>query len=62
MTSLQTDNARRFVNHYRCPECGEEWQDTWSCACNDQCPGCGLKDVEPYESVATLAHTRRSEQ
>ena len=32
------DSARRFVNHYRCPKCGEEWQGEWSCACNDQCP------------------------
>lgn len=45
------DGDRHFVNHYRCPECGEEWQDEWSCACNDECPGCGLKDIEPYHSV-----------
>lgn len=41
---------RHFTNHYRCPECGEEWEDRWSCACNDECPGCGLKDIEPYRS------------
>ena len=58
MTSLQTDNARRFVNHYRCPVCGQKWQDTWSCACNDECPGCGLKDIEPYESIETQAKER----
>ena len=39
------------VNLYRCPDCGEEWEDTWSCACNDKCPGCGLKDIEPYRSA-----------
>ncbi len=53
LAERETYNARRFVNHYRCPECGEEWQDEWSCACNDECPGCGLKDIEPRESVET---------
>ena len=45
------DDTRHFVNHYRCPRCGEEWQDEWSCACNDECPGCGLKDIEPQQSA-----------
>lgn len=39
-----------FANFYRCPECKTAWEDEWSCACNDECPGCGLKDIEPYES------------
>ncbi len=42
--------TRHFVNHYHCPRCGEAWQDEWSCACNDECPGCGLKDIEPFQS------------
>ena len=37
-----------YLNHYRCP-CGEEWDDTWDCMCNDHCPGCD-KEVEPYAS------------
>lgn len=38
-----------FVNHYRCEPCGEEWEDQWSCACNDECPSCG-KEIEPHDS------------
>ena len=45
------EDAQTVVNHYRCPGCGEEWEDTWSCACNDECPGCGLKDIEPHRSA-----------
>ena len=48
---------RQFVNYYRCPEDGEEWADVWSCCCNDRCPKCGIKDIEPYKS-AEVVHTR----
>lgn len=37
-----------YLNHYRCP-CGAEWEDSWSCTCNDRCPDCN-KEIEPYES------------
>jgi len=26
---------------YEC-DCGEEWQDEWSCACDSECPACGM--------------------
>jgi hypothetical protein len=42
------ENEHRYTNHYRC-ECGHEWQDTWSCMCNDRCPKCN-KEIEPYDS------------
>jgi hypothetical protein len=32
----------RFTNYYECPECNYEWQDEWDCACDDDCPNCGL--------------------
>jgi len=38
-----------FVNHYHCDACEEEWQDTWSCACNDRCPVCN-QEIQPYKS------------
>ena len=41
---------KHFINYYRCPEDGEEWADVWSCCCNDRCPKCGIKDIEPYKS------------
>lgn len=46
-----------FLNSYRCDRCDTEWQDVWSCACNDQCPSCGTKDIEPFESEEINDHT-----
>lgn len=37
-----------FRNLYRCA-CGEEWEDTHSCRCNDKCPVCH-KEIQPYQS------------
>lgn len=50
-----------FVNIYRCPIDGTEWASVWTCCCSDQCPKCGLKDIEPYKSK-DVVHTppRRS--
>jgi hypothetical protein len=30
---------------YCCPDCGHEWQEQWSCACDSQCPACGMKNI-----------------
>jgi hypothetical protein len=49
LDQLDGENEDRYTNFYRC-DCGEEWQSNWSCGCNDECPACGLKDIEPYES------------
>ena len=27
----------RFRNYYRCDHCGHEWEDEWSCMCDDDC-------------------------
>jgi hypothetical protein len=40
---------RRFLNHYRCDTCQEEWNDCWDSACNDKCPRCNT-EIEPYDS------------
>jgi ssDNA-binding Zn-finger/Zn-ribbon topoisomerase 1 len=39
-----------FVNFYRCPECNHEWEDQWSSTCEDDCPKCGKRHIEPYKS------------
>jgi len=39
----------KFRNYYRCPNDGTEWDDAWSCACNDKCPACNA-EIEPYDS------------
>lgn len=41
-------NQNRFTNYYEC-DCGTEWQDNWSCECNDRCPQCN-REIEPYKS------------
>lgn len=40
--------------------CGEEWSDYWSCACNDECPTCGV-EVEPDFWIDELEPLNRSE-
>lgn len=35
-----------WLNHYEC-ECGETWEDEWSCGCDDDCPACSAS-ISPY--------------
>ena len=37
-----------FHNFYR--HCGQDWDSTWDCMCNDECPHCG-SEIEPYQSI-----------
>jgi len=39
-----------FQNFYRCDPCDLIWDDEWSCACNDRCPGCDA-EMTPYSSI-----------
>lgn len=39
-----------FLNKYVCESCGRLWTDEWSCACNDDCPHCGARHMEPFDS------------
>jgi len=36
-------------NAYHC-DCGDHWDDSWSCQCDDDCPGCG-ESIEPESSA-----------
>jgi hypothetical protein len=49
----------QFINYYRCAFDGEEWADVWSCCCNDMCPKCKTKDIEPYKSRDVVHTTRK---
>ena len=44
----ETEDEKRFHMFYRCPNDGEEWEDYWSCACDDRCPKCNA-EIEPYK-------------
>jgi hypothetical protein len=39
-----------YRNHYHCGDCGCDWQDEWSCCCDDECPNCGSRNWSPVES------------
>ncbi len=40
-----------FRNQYVCEECKESWEDEWSCGCDDDCPHCGARHMEPIDSI-----------
>jgi hypothetical protein len=39
-----------YRNHYRCGDCRADWEDEWSCCCDDECPNCGSRNWSPYDS------------
>jgi predicted nucleic acid-binding Zn-ribbon protein len=39
-----------YRNHYECGRCGHEWDDEWSCTCDDDCPSCGARHMSPHDS------------
>lgn len=41
--------VKEYMNYYRCPDCKVEWDDVWTCTCNDKCPECN-KEIEPIKS------------
>lgn len=43
--------SRQQVNLYQCSSCDHKWMDVWECACNDTCPACGTREIEPYGSI-----------
>lgn len=44
--AFDSESEERLLDiEYRCPECGHEWQEQWSCACDSQCPNCSLKNI-----------------
>lgn len=45
----------RFINTYRCPQCGVGWEDEWSSQVADDCPACDTRHITP-ESSRELAY------
>lgn len=44
--ALDAEEDERMLNiDYRCPNCGHEWTEQWSCACDSECPECGTTDI-----------------
>lgn len=44
-TDYQHEPERWFRIVYECPECGYEWSEEWSCACDSECPNCHTGDI-----------------
>lgn len=47
---VETEEPIRFRNFYVCPQCKHEWDDDWSAMCDDDCPRCGLRHIQPIRS------------
>jgi hypothetical protein len=47
MTVGSHNEAVMYRKFYKCGRCGYEWEDTWSCLCNDRCPECNT-ETEPH--------------
>ena len=41
----QSETERLLHIEYRCPECGQEWRETYECACDSECPACGTVNI-----------------
>lgn len=52
IVARQSEDGSWYVMQYRHTDCtvepGVEWEDDWDCACNSECPACGMKDIEPF--------------
>jgi hypothetical protein len=48
MSDISNGVKMKYQNFYK--HCNTEWDDTWDSMCNDECPVCGEKDIEPYKS------------
>jgi len=47
---MEDSDMAWFLNHYHCDDCGTDWQDEWSCGCDDDCPECGSRHWSPMRS------------
>ena len=46
---LDAEDEERLLNiEYRCPNCGHEWEDQWSCACDSEYPQSGTKVITAF--------------
>jgi hypothetical protein len=51
--------AEKYVNHFY--HCNVQWDDEWSCMCNDECPVCH-HEIEPYASSSYVVHNANVER
>jgi hypothetical protein len=42
-----------YTNQYQCDDCEVSWEDQWTCACDDDCPECGVS-ISPYDWTTNI--------
>ena len=47
------DDVKKTVHDKYCCDCGEEWEDDWDCAVDDECQNCG-KVISPSDSATIV--------
>jgi predicted Zn-ribbon and HTH transcriptional regulator len=52
-TVLQLEEETLYRIQYICPNCGHEWEEEYSCACDSECPNCECQNIQAssYEEV-----------
>jgi hypothetical protein len=60
---IEKDEPIKYINYYRCTDCNTEWQDEWSCQCDDECPICAVayspymsEDINEQKTLTILYH------
>jgi len=53
-------SIKRFLNHYACYHCGQNWTDAWDSQVDDDCPHCGARHCSPVESEDLVVADDRS--
>ncbi len=46
---VKVDEPILYHNYYKCEDCNTEWDNSWSCTCDDECPVCAVP-YSPYKS------------
>ena len=47
---------------YTCPDCGHEWQETYECACDSECPKCGTRNISAahWAELSTVVQPKQT--
>ncbi len=46
---MSKEPEAKYLNHYHCDKCNQEWEETWDSKCDGECPQCGTA-YTPYQS------------
>jgi predicted nucleic acid-binding Zn-ribbon protein len=51
-----------YLIDYTCPDCGHQWQETYECACDSECPQCGARNISAvsWAEVSAAAPSKQT--